>query len=590
MIWGGVILSFTALAFTSQALLRNITAADVKGAANINGLEFAQPEIDSMLGGLEDLRKAYTDNRAQSIPNGLSPAFYFNPVPAGYKFPQMNTAGGFSSAGNIKKPENINDLAYYSVLQLSKLISTNQITSEELTKFYIERLKKYDPKLKCVITLTEELALEQARKADQEIKSGNYKGMLHGIPYGIKDLFATKKYKTTWGATPYKDQVLDYNATVVERLEASGAVLVAKLSMGSLAWGDQWFGGKTRNPWDMESGSSGSSAGSAAAVSAGLLPFAIGTETYGSIVSPSAVCGVTGLRPTFGRVSRYGAMALSWTMDKIGPICRSAEDCMVVLQAIAGPDGKDQSVNSLPMVYNAGDKSQRFKIGYIKTEFDKKYPGKEQDSLALKALTDMGFELVALEWPKAPNIDFILDVEAAAAFDEMTRTNKDDQLERQMKMAWPNVMRTARQVPAVEYLQAQRLRTQLIEDVNKLFKDVSVIVHPATEGKGLYITNMTGHPSIALPNGLKDGKPTSITFTGKLYEEAKLAAMAQAYQDATGHHTNRPNIDNPTPSPQQQRKPAQLPSKAPNAATKKETPKTPAPKPPIKVNPPQKKD
>lgn len=545
------------LGFTSQALLRAITAADVKGAANINGLEFTQPEIDSMLSGLEDYRKAYTENRGQAIPYTLAPATVFNPMPPGYKLPQFAMSGGYTGLGNLKKPENMDDLAFYTVPQLAKLISTKQITSVELTKFFIERLKKYDPSLKCVVSLTEEQALEQARRADEEIQKGEYRGVLHGIPYGLKDLFATKKYKTTWGATPFKDQSFNYDATVVERLEQAGAILVAKLSTGSLAWGDVWYGGQTRNPWDVNTGSSGSSAGPASAVSAGLVPFAIGTETYGSIISPSQVCGVTGLRPTFGRVSRYGAMALSWTMDKVGPICHSPEECMMVLQAIAGPDGKDNSVVGYPVVYNAPDKSLRYRIGYIKSEFDKTYQGSQEDLNTLTLLRQLGFTLVPVEWPKLPNIDFILESEAAAAFDELIRTNKDDQLERQMKMAWPNVLRQARNIPAVEYIQAQRLRSQLVAEVNGMLDSLNIIVHPAVEGKGLLITNLTGNPSIAVPNGLLNNKPTSITFTGRLYEEGKLAAMAQTYQDASGFDNLHPSVENKG----QRNRPASLPPK-----------------------------
>lgn len=550
-LWGALILSGMALAFTGQALLRAITPNDIKGAANISGLEFTQPELDSMVKGLEEYRKYYTENRAQALPYTLSPAFVFNPQPAGFKMPQFATSGGFSS-GAVKLPTDKNQLAFFSIQQLAHLISSKQITSVELTKFYIERLKKYDEKLKCVVTLMEEQALKQAAAADAEFAGGNYRGILHGIPYGLKDIFATKTGKTTWGSKPFKEQQFDYDATVAKRLEDAGAILVAKLSTGYLAWGDQWFGGKTRNPWDLNSGSSGSSAGSAAAVAAGLVPFAIGTETYGSIVSPSATCGVTGLRPTFGRVSRYGAMALSWTMDKVGPICRSGEECAIVLQAIVGPDNKDLSVANVPFIYNNANKSNRFKIGFIKSEMEKVYPGSDKDMATMEKLREMGFDLMPLEWPKMPNIEFILEAEAAAAFDELTRTNKDDQLEKQVRMAWPNMFRQARQIPAVEYIQAQRLRAQLIEEVNKLYDQVDVIIHPATQGNGLLITNLTGHPSICVPNGFENNKPSAITFTGKLYDEAKLAAMAQSYQEFTGLTNYHPNMDNPN-------KPASLP-------------------------------
>ncbi|HEX2960534.1 MAG TPA: amidase, partial [Ignavibacteriales bacterium] len=320
-----------------------ITGPVVESAEKLIGLNFTDAERDSMLTGLNSQLKNYEEMRKVELNNSIPPAILFNPIPVGMKFETKQLPFTTSSYSNVKMPQNIENLAYYSIGELANLIKTRKVTSEALTKMYIERLKKYGPRLQCVITLTEDLALEQARRADKEIAQGKYRGLLHGIPYGAKDLLAKKGYKTTWGAAPYKDQVIDMDATVIKKLEDAGAVLVAKLSMGALAWGDVWFGGMTRNPWDLKQGSSGSSAGSASSVSAGLLPFAIGTETWGSIVSPSTICGVSGLRPTYGRVSRTGAMALSWSMDKIGPICRNAEDCAIVLNYIYGPDGIDQS-------------------------------------------------------------------------------------------------------------------------------------------------------------------------------------------------------------------------------------------------------
>ena len=539
-----ILASFILGAFSSQKFFANITADDVRKAAKIIGLEFSQPEIDSLRSGLDDLKKNYTANRAISIDNSVSPTLYFNPYPAGFKINLKNGAKGFSSVGDVKMPENKEELAYYSIPQLSALLKSKQITSVELTTFFIERLKKYDPKLKCVITLTEDLAMAQAKKADQEIQAGKSKGLLHGIPYGAKDLLAVEKYKTTWGAAPFKDQVLDYNATVIEKLEDAGAVLVAKLSMGALAWGDVWYDGKTRNPWDPESGSSGSSAGSASAVSAGLVPFAIGTETYGSIVSPSTVCGTTGLRPTFGRVSRQGAMALSWSMDKIGPICRYVEDAAIVFDAIKGLDPKDLSTINAPFNYHPRMLSVRgLKIGYVKSDFDKDYPFKEQDAQTLKVLRSLGYELVPVELPKLPDISFILEAEAAAVFDDLTRSGKDDKLVRQVKNAWPNVFRRSRFIPAVEYIQANRLRGQLIQDMQKVFEGIDVYISPSLVGDNLLITNLTGHPSVVIPNGFKDEKPTSITFTGNLLKEAEALAIAKVYQDRTGWHKKHPNLD-----------------------------------------------
>lgn len=536
-----IAISFLLGAFTSRHLFEAITADDVKKAGKIIGLEMTGPEIDSLLPGLEELREDYAANRATSIPNSVNPALTFNPKPIGFKADMRSTGASFSNPGEIKMPENKADLAYYSVRELAELLRTQQITSEELTKFYLERLKKYDPQLKCVITLTEETALAQSRKADREIKNGNYKGLLHGMPYGAKDLLATKDHKTTWGAEPFKDQSFDFDATVIEKLDKAGAVLVAKLTLGALAWGDVWYGGKTRNPWDVSRGSSGSSAGSASAVAAGLVPFAIGTETLGSIVSPSTECGTTGLRPTFGRVSRHGAMALSWSMDKIGPICRTVEDCAIVLAAIAGPDGKDASVTDIPFNYNPSLSFNRgIKIGYLKSAFEEDHPTREQDQQVLTMLRAMGYKLIPIELPETPDIRFILEAEAAAAFDELTRNGKDDELVRQIKNAWPNVFRKARFIPAVEYIQANRLRSQLIEEMDEALKEVDVFVHPSFTSLGL--TNLTGHPCLVLPSGFKDGRPTSISFTGKLYDEGTLLAVAKAYQDRTEHHKQHPEL------------------------------------------------
>ncbi len=535
---------FFAGAFTNRYFFADdITADDVRSAAKIAALDLTDAEIDSLLPALQDFRENYITNREKEIPNSLSPALLFNPLLPGMKMDQPQKPVQFSNPGKVTLPKNRDELAFFTVRQLAELIGTKQITSTELTKFFLERLKKYDPKLLCVITLTEDLTLAQAKKADQEIAQGKYKGLLHGIPYGAKDLLATKKYKTTWGSVPYKEQVLDYNSTVVQKLEDAGAILVAKLTMGELAWGDVWYGGMTKNPWDVTTGSSGSSAGSASAVSAGLVPFAIGTETLGSIVSPSTVCGTTGLRPTFGRVSKYGAMALVWSMDKIGPITRSVEDCAIVFNSIYGVDGKDLSVIKAPFNYNITFDTKKLKIGYLKKSFEREYAFKKQDSLTLQTLRSMGYQLIPIELPSMPYIGFILDAEAAAAFDDLTTSNKDDQMVRQIKNAWPNNFRQARFIPAVEYIKANRLRTQLMLDMQKLFEQVDVYVHPSWGNTSLNITNLTGHPCVVLPNGFQEnGRPTSISFTGKLFDEAALLIFAKAYQDKTDFHKKHPNL------------------------------------------------
>jgi Asp-tRNA(Asn)/Glu-tRNA(Gln) amidotransferase A subunit family amidase len=419
---------------------------------------------------------------------------------------------------------------------------------------YLVRLERLDPKLESVITLTKELALEQAARADREIAAGRYRGPLHGIPWGAKDLLSTEGYPTTWGAKSHEDQLIDENATVVERLEEAGAVLVAKLSLGALAWGDVWFGGRTRNPWNLEQGSSGSSAGPAAATAAGLVGFSIGSETWGSIVSPSTRCGVTGLRPTFGRVSRHGAMALSWTMDKLGPICRSVEDCALVLEAIHGPDGRDATAVDLPFAWDAGIDATRLRLGYVKSLFEAPLDEedesaaevREHDLATLEKLREIGFDLVPIELPDLPveSLAFILSAEAAAAFDDLTRSGRDDLLVRQVRYAWPNVFRQARMIPAVEYIQANRVRTILIQRLAAILEAIDVYVVPSYGGDHLLMTNLTGHPAVVLPNGFKeDGTPTSITFMGRMFGEAELLAVAKAYQDATPFHTKYPQLE-----------------------------------------------
>jgi Asp-tRNA(Asn)/Glu-tRNA(Gln) amidotransferase A subunit family amidase len=531
---------FSGLLLNFQMLENEITRDIVQNASKIMGIEFQDAEIDSMLPELNEMVKAYETMREDSIGNEVAPALVFSPLPRGFEVEKTQRPISYEDVGIIDLPETQDDLAFYSVSQLAELIRNQKITSVELTQFFLDRLKKYNDTLHCVITFTEDLALEQARRADAELAQGKYRGMLHGIPYGAKDLFAKKGYKTTWGAMPYKDQMIDEDATVISKLEAEGAVLIAKLTLGALAWGDVWFDGKTRNPWDTSRGSSGSSAGSASAVAAGLVPFALGTETLGSIVSPSTVCGTTGLRPTFGRVSRHGAMALSWSMDKVGPITRSAEDCAIVLDAIRGSDGQDQSVIDAPFNYRADANTKKLKIGYLKSAFEGDYGFKKNDSLALQKLQDLGYELIPIELPKFPSLTFVLQAEAAAAFDNLTRNGQDDLMVRQIKNAWPNVFRAARFMPAVEYLQANRLRTQLIEEMHKIMTRVDVYIHPSWASRSLGITNLTGHPCLVLPNGFRDGRPTSISITGQLFGEAEVLNVGKVLEKELKFYKNRP--------------------------------------------------
>jgi Asp-tRNA(Asn)/Glu-tRNA(Gln) amidotransferase A subunit family amidase len=503
-----------------------------------------------MLEGVNDLLEDFAEMRAVPLDNSIAPALHFDPRPAGFDYCPRPRRFRPSRPMPVEAPSNLEELAFLPVTQLAQLIRTRKISSVALTEMYIERLKRHDPTLHCVITLTEERALAQARRADREVSAGVYRGPLHGIPWGAKDLLAVRGYPTTWGATPFKEQHLDIDATVVNRLDDAGAVLVAKLTMGALANGDVWFGGKTRNPWDPEDGSSGSSAGSASSVAAGLVGFAIGTETRGSILSPCTRCGATGLRPTFGYVSRYGAMALSWSMDKIGPICRSVEDCALVLDAIAGLDGHDGTVIDMPFSWEADRDPRELRVGYIRSAFEDRPEEEdrqqwyEHNLRSLEAVRALGIDLVPLELPAIPisAIGFILVVEAAAAFDDLTRSNTDDTLVRQDDRAWPNRLRTHRAVPAVEYIQANRVRRIAMQEMDRILAGIDVYLSP-TFGNNLRLTNLTGHPAVVVPNGFRaDGTPTSITFCGNLFRDSETMLLARAYQKATEFHLRHPEL------------------------------------------------
>jgi len=542
---------FAAGAFVARPTAPDeITVPMLRTAQQLFGLNFNDAQLDSTRRNLSGYRDSYEALRKIPLPNSVAPAVVFDPRPLRMRQALLTTVvpnpGKLPEAAKATLPANRDALAFYTVRQLGDLLRTKQITSEELTTFFLARLRQYDPKLHCVITLTEDLAMQQARQADKEIRAGKYRGPLHGIPFGVKDLFSAKGYKTTWGSVPYKDQTLDEDAAVVERLRAAGAVLLAKLTLGELAQGDVWFGEKTRTPWDVTKGSSGSSAGSAAAVAAGLLPFAIGTETLGSIISPSTACGVTGLRPTYGRVSRAGAMALSWTMDKAGPLARTAEDCALVLAALtaAGPDARDPATLLAPNAFRFafGTNIKKLRVGYVKASFDQDYPTKANDQATLDVLRKLGVELVPIELPViAPGpLRFVLTAEGAAAFDDLTRSGRDGQLVLQNRSAWPNTFRSSRFIPAVEYLQAQRVRSLLIERMDAQLKGLDAYIAPSFSAN-LVLTNLTGQPAIAIPNGFTAaGLPTTITFMGQLYEEGTLLALAKAYQDATGFDEKHP--------------------------------------------------
>ena len=538
-----------------------VTADMLSQAEWISGIELTPEERELMLEDVNDLVADYEKNRQVAIDNGVAPALHFQPFVSDTHHSRSEIA--LTETATARRPDSDDDLAFAPVSRLARLLRSRQVSSVELTRLYLERLERYDPQLECVISLTSDLALEQAERADREIAAGHYRGPLHGVPWGAKDLLAVPGYRTTWGAKPFEDQVIDDKATVVRRLEEAGAVLVAKLTLGALAWGDVWYGGTTKNPWNLEQGSSGSSAGSASATAAGLVGFTLGTETLGSIVSPCTRCGITGLRPTFGRVSRHGAMALSWSMDKIGPMARSVEDCALVFHAIEGADGLDMTAVDGPFRWPFPHDVRTLRVGYVKELFEEdraaaaKDAGDEQKALirewqdfdrrTLDVVRSLGIELFPITLPKTYPLDslsFILTAEAACAFDELTRTGRDDLLVRQIRNAWPNVFRQGQTIPAVEYLRANRIRTLVMHEMEEKLAGVDVYLSPTYAGGNLLLTNLTGHPSVVMPNGFRagDGTPTSITFMGRLNGEAKLLALAHAYQQATDFHLRRPPL------------------------------------------------
>jgi Asp-tRNA(Asn)/Glu-tRNA(Gln) amidotransferase A subunit family amidase len=570
-----------------------ITLEMLQHALKISGLEFSEDDEKAMLNGLNQNANRYDEIRALKIPNDVSPPFYFSSITPGMKINKTRAPLVFSTP-TVKRPANIEDLAFASVVELGHLLKTRKVTSVELTEMYLGRLHKYNDKLNCVVTFLDETALAQAKHADAEIAAGKYRGPLHGVPWGAKDIIAVKGFKTTWGSGAYKDQVIDQDASVIEMLRDAGAVLVAKVTSGELAQGDQWFGGQTKNPWNLEQGSSGSSAGPASATAAGCVAFGIGTETSGSILSPSGRCGISGLRPTFGRVSRYGVMALSWTQDRLGPLCRYAEDCAVVMSAIAKPDGRDLSVSEIPFNWNAKLDIRKLRVGYLKDAFDETREGvaKKLDDATLAQMQALGVKLIPMTTP-----DWTLDVssysvESAVFFDELIRTGRDKQLTNPGR---GNGWRGARLIPAVEYLQAQRARSMMMMKLAEATADVDVYLVPAGGGGGggrgaggrgrgaattdaavtadgaaapaaggrgrgggggagnalrrspmqrhSNMANLACYPALAIPNGFyENGSPSTVTFMARPFGEAELIAVAKAYQDAAGFHLKHPAL------------------------------------------------
>ena len=524
------------------------TAANVAAMEKLIGLSFTDDQRKQIGRDAESNPFAYRQLRDTEIALGIEPPLAFLP---GVSAPAAEERRPFELSREPKpeRPSSQDELAFLPATALAQLIESREVSPVELTRLYLDRLSKHGPKLHCLVTLTDELAMEQAEAAEAEIMAGRYRGPLHGVPWGAKDLLATRGIPTTWGATPFKDQVIDTDATVVERLRDAGAVLVAKLSLGALASGPTWFGGRTRNPWNLEEDSSGSSAGPGAATAAGLVGFSIGSETLGSIVSPSRRCGVVGLRPTYGRVSRYGAMALSWTMDKLGPMCRGVEDCAAVLQAIYGPDDRDRSVANVPFNWEPTVHMEELEVGYLETPFDEVKNNDERsvDAAALEVLRSLGAPLPpvavgAITTLPIRAIQGLLTIEAAAMFDDLTRSGELEVMAVQDRSNWPKAFRNARMVPAVEYLRMQRIRSLLVQRMEELMAHWDVIITPALDSQSMGITNLTGHPEVSVPCGFVDGMPRALRLIGKLYDEATVLAVARAYEQATEWHQRHPDL------------------------------------------------
>ena len=508
---------------------------DVKSAQRLYGLNFEKEEIDTFYNYLGRNLEGYDSMRTYDLDIDVLPAVLFNPLPLGFKISEGESCSYTPEYVDFERP-NDSEVAFLSIKELGSLLRKGKLTSEELTLIYIERIKKYDPTLKAIITLIESEAISKARQADSDLKNGIDKGPLHGIPYGVKDLASVPDYPTTWGAMPYKDQVINETATIVSKLDEAGAILIAKLSSGALARGDVWWGGKTVSPWDTLQGASGSSAGSGSATAAGLVGFSIGTETMGSITSPSTRNGVTGLRPTYGRVSRYGVMPLSWSMDKVGPICRTADDCLLVFQEIIGDDPMDPTLIEAPFCYKEDQDLKDLNICLLKNDFDKDTSARKTviDS-ALQILLSMNLNVQEDSLPKGVpfnSFDIILRAEAGAFFDELVRSGKVDKMVQQNQRSRANSLRQSRFIPAVEYIQANRHRQVLIEKMDEFMSEYDIIISPTCGNSQMFITNLTGHPVVSIPTGL-DGKghPTSITLVGRLFEEEKIIRLAKVFQE-----------------------------------------------------------
>jgi Asp-tRNA(Asn)/Glu-tRNA(Gln) amidotransferase A subunit family amidase len=570
---GGTLLPGVLWAQIQQDSAQKVTQPMLADALQLSGLTFAEDDQKAMLEAVNRQLTQYEDLRKIHIPNDVAPPFYFSPITPGMKVNRARMPIHFS-APKVKRPANLEDVAFWPITQLAQLIRTKQVKSVELTEMYLKRLHRYNDKLNCVVTFLDEVGMAQAKQADSEIASGKYKGPLHGIPWGAKDIIAVKGYKTTWGSGAYQEQMIDEEASVVEMLRAAGAVLIAKVTTGELASGDQWFGGQTKNPWNLSQGSSGSSAGPASATAAGCIAFGIGSETSGSILSPSARCGITGLRPTFGRISRHGVMALSWTQDRMGPLCRYSEDCAIVMSVIAKPDNKDMSVSDIPFNWNHRFDYKKLRVGYLKDAFeDTKDPLlKKHDEQAIAQMEKLGVKLILLKVPEGSADTGGFSVESGAFFDELVRSGNDKKMTNPTRASG---FRSGRLIPAVEYIQGQRARSMMMMKLADATADVDVYLVPANAGGGgggtggrgrgagtppadfqrrqqtatsrhFGMANSAGYPAINLVHGFtEEGTPTAITIYGRPFMETEVLALAKAYQDASRFHLKTPNLDAP---------------------------------------------
>ena len=521
-----------------------ITPEVIAHAEMLAGISFTAKERKTIAKTIgQQIAIFATRIKAGELPNDLAPASIFKAMPAGRSLDRATPKGDplriVAKVGAL--PQSDQAIAFSPLTHLATWFRRGELSSTRLTKIYLNRIRKANPKLKCVITVTEELALRKAKKADAERKAGINLGPLHGMPYGAKDIMDTKGIPTTWGAEPFKDRVPLHNAWVLNQVELAGAVLIAKTSVGALAYGDIWFGGTTKNPWNLEQGSSGSSAGSASGTAAGLYAFSLGTETYGSIVSPCMRCGTTGLRPTFGRVARTGVMSLCWSLDKIGPICRNVNDTALVLATINGEDVLDPSSVNEPFNYDASQGARGLRVGWNSAWFK---DASESDREVLDHLRDAGCELIEVELPDLPYSTMLIPLfaEAAAAFESLTRSNQDDELTWQDPEAWPNTFRQSWFVPAIELVQAERIRRKVMDAMANIFEHVDALATPSFAANLLLITNATGHPTLVLPTAFQNDQPHGFTLIGRLFDEGTLCRLGNALESRCNVATRHPDI------------------------------------------------